>query len=259
MKQHKLIITISLMILFSLILISSQGVPSIQKTVTGYEIQAVDPDVLKQNTSYTFSFHVFNFTNSYPILDNNTRCDFHLYNQTGKVMMSYNQIAREPSTGVSNEWEININQFNTSTLGTYHYIFQCNNTLRSLGGWWGSNFEVTTSGRTLMTNEAILYFQYFLLLCLVSIVFFILAFAFSQNKTIFIPIFFLSMGIIVLVINFGYIINIINNYQENFFYLNSIFQTMFYVLALLTTAGGIAVVVGLIADSMTKFMKLRYG
>lgn len=260
MKEIKFIILISIMLLLNIMMISAQILPgSIQKTDTGYEIQSLDPVSLKQNTSYTFSFHVFNASNGYPLLDNNTRCDFHLYNQSGLVILSKNQFPRTEVSGVNNEFEIFINEFNTSTLGTYNYIFQCNNSVRSLGGWFSSEYEVTTSGRMLEVQESILHFQYFFLLLIIAIVFLVLAFVFNMGENKFVSIFFLSLGIMVIVVNFGYVLNVINNYQENFSFINSIFNNMFYLLMILLTVGGIAVVVGLLAYVFQAFSKLRYG
>lgn len=259
MKEIKFIILISLFLLMNILMISAANIHFIQSSDTGYQIQFVNNNVIKVNTSYTFNFHIFNSSNDYPLIDNNTRCEFHLYDPNGNHTASLKNIAKRIETGINNEWEIEINANNFSTFGQHVYIMQCNNTLRNIGGFVSEDIEVTTSGRELGIQDSILYLQYFFLLLILTITFFVLAFIFNLGPNKFVSIFFLSLGIMVIIINFGYVLNVINNYQEIFSFLNTIFNNMFYLLMILLTVGGIAVVVGLLAYVFQAFIKLRYG
>lgn len=108
----------------------------------GYEIKYPPFETYKQNTDITFNFHVFNISNGVPIDDSLTSCFIHIYISQGE--QEYEFEVPHSITNVNNEWEINIDKGNFTSLGDYAYIIQCNST--TLGGFESVAFKITNSG-----------------------------------------------------------------------------------------------------------------
>lgn len=146
---------------------------------------------------------------------------------------------------------------NTSQLG--RYIVNGFGDVSGIVTVWSYDFYITSSGTQLGTSDSLMSMLFFGAILLIAIIMFMLAFVFRGPKGLWISLFFLSMGIILVVIDFGYIMNIMDRYQENMGYASPFFNTIYFVMTIMLIAGGIAVVVGLLVDSLTKFKSMRYG
>lgn len=107
----------------------------------GYIIVPMEIYYAKQNTNFTFNFHVINQSNGVPIQYNST-CFFHLYNSVGKHIYILERITVRSELF---DYEIPIDKNNFTSSGTYSYIFQCNSS--RFGGAFTSSLEVNDMGR----------------------------------------------------------------------------------------------------------------
>ena len=110
----------------------------------GFQIEFPEIVEIKQNTDYSFHFHVFNISNGVSITNTTASCYFHLYNDTG------NHIYTESPVAIFDDdfdWEVNVGGGNFSRQGRYAYIFQCNNS--ELGGFVSVPLLVSESGQEL--------------------------------------------------------------------------------------------------------------
>lgn len=151
--------------------------------------------------------------------------------------------------------------------GTYYNYTFCNTT--QLGRYivngfadndvWSYDFIITSSGRELNTSDSLMSILIFCGILMIAIIFFFLAFVFRSGKSVWVSLFFMCMGILIVVVDFGFIMNIMNRYSENIGYVSPILNNLYLLITILLYIGGIAVVIGLLADSVTKFSKTRYG
>lgn len=136
MEKDKLLFTALLSVLF-LIPISFAAPPFIQASPSQNLIIEFPPiQFYTANQNITLDFHVFNST-GHPLTNATTTCFFHLYDMNGNAVIE----GRTPTTfdSVSAfDWSIKLTDKNTSRLGEYTYIFQCNNTIA--GGFISNSF-----------------------------------------------------------------------------------------------------------------------
>ena len=143
--QINKLVAISLLFMFVFFLIPVINAKVISTTQTtqfseGYNIKYPTLINTYQNESHDFYFHVFNISNGKPIDNSTTSCYFHMYSETTGEHI-WNQTAiHETFKDVSNEWEIELNHNNFTSLGLYSYILQCNNSF--YGGYITDSFDV---------------------------------------------------------------------------------------------------------------------
>jgi hypothetical protein len=152
----------------------------------------------------------------------------------------------------------------------YNYTF-CNNSILGryivngygdLGGTltvWSYDYYITVSGRQLTISDSVISGLLFLAILIIASIAFFMAFVFNTKKTVFVSLFFLGLGILLVVVDFGYTLNIISNYAENFGYSSDLFSNIFVLLTILVSAGAIAIMLYLIVFALTKFKSIRYG
>lgn len=129
------------------------------------EIKAPIFYTIQKGVSFDFNFHVFNSTNSIPLTNQTLLCNLHVYNSTGDHILGLNILADPVSEhGVNNEWTYRVNGNNFSSTGEYSYIFQCNNSVT--GCFYGSNFEVTESGKAPIDGIVVIFFSMGIILIL---------------------------------------------------------------------------------------------
>jgi predicted membrane channel-forming protein YqfA (hemolysin III family) len=146
---------------------------------------------------------------------------------------------------------------NTTQLGRYIV-----NGFGDIGGTvtvWSYDFLITSSGTELQTSDSILSILFFFGILIIAVIFFGLALVFNNRKTIFVSIFFLSMGIMIIIVDFVYIMNIMDRFQESMGYASSIFNNLYYLLTILLIVGSMAIIIFLIVYAMTKLKEVRYG
>ena len=108
----------------------------------GFEIEFPTIDYTQVNKGVSFHFHVFNLSNGQPVINDSVSCFFHLYHNNGSHIYKNQNVEFEPSDLF--DWSVPISSGNFSTVGTYSYIFQCNNTHK--GGFVSRQIIVTGSG-----------------------------------------------------------------------------------------------------------------
>ena len=133
-----LVVFCGIILLFSN-LVEAQPFQQVDTTL-GIVIEGPFIESLKQNSPYTFSFHLFNKTSGLP-LASNIGCSLHLYNSTGKhVFEGFDNTASSHL-----DYEFTANSQNFSTLGEHSYVINCNNSI--VGGSSSLKFLVTPDGR----------------------------------------------------------------------------------------------------------------
>lgn len=146
---------------------------------------------------------------------------------------------------------------NTTQLGRYIV-----NGFGDIGGIvtvWSYDFLITSSGTSLQTSDSILSLLFFFGILIIAVIFFGLSLVFNNRKTIFVSIFFLSMGIMIVIVDFVYVMNIMNRYQESMGYASSIFNNLYYLITILLIVGSLAIIIFLMVYAMTKLKEIRYG
>lgn len=180
---------------------------------------------------------------------------------------TYNNI----STVISPNSTILLPQTTMEKTGTFYNRTFCNTT--QLGRYivngfgdvsgivtvWSYDFYITASGRQLTISDSVLSGILFLAIIVLSVISFFLAVVFNTNKSRFVGIFFLALGVLLVVVDFGYVLNIINNYSENFGYSGGLFTNIYVLLTILVSAGAIAIMLYLIVYAFQSFSKIRYG
>jgi len=122
--------------------------PHTTSTVTsnGLIITSIFPDIIKQNSNYTFYWYVQNQTNSAFMNNNSVSCAFEIYKQSGLNGLHLFDI-KGTFDGVE-EWSAYVSEGNFSLVGDYIERVKCNSTINTgLGGISDNQFMVTESGR----------------------------------------------------------------------------------------------------------------
>ena len=106
--------------------------------VKGIEIKYPIINSININEGYNFHFHIFNLSDGQPIISG-VSCYFHLYNSTGDHIYIENEIT---TPNDKFDYEFSVSGTNFSKEGDYSFIFQCNSTARSVGGFVNEFFIV---------------------------------------------------------------------------------------------------------------------
>lgn len=227
MIKNKIILMLALSILLTVFLVSSQSIQTL--------------GVFKQNDCINLI----------------QICSDCSYNNISNVISPNSTIVLSSSSMQKTGTYFNYTFCNTTQLGRYIV-----NGYGDVGGTltvWSYDFSITSSGTELKTSDSILSILFFFGILIISIIFFGLSLVFNNRKTIFVSIFFLSMGIMIVIVDFVYIMNIMNRYQESMGYASSIFNNLYYLITLLLIVGGFTIVVFLFVYAMTRLKEIRYG
>lgn len=158
MKEKYLsLIFLCLIIVAGVLPLTSAQPPFLQGEIIneGYSIKVPPFGTVPINQEFTFSFHVFNISNGYPIDNSSTNCYMHSYGRDGEHIFQ----GKVPhiTTEINNEWEITLLPGNFSYLGDLGYLIQCNSSTSNLGGEQTVTLLVTQNGYTLESAEIVLY------------------------------------------------------------------------------------------------------
>lgn len=135
-----MLIGIVVLVLSSFVVIAPPPVEEIFTGDEGIEIEHPAIHTFKKDSAAQLNFHLFNVTTGAPILNESTRCDFHLYNHSGNHTYTEEGI----SVLVDDDFEVRLNEFNFTQEGSFSYVFKCNSS--TAGGFVTVPFEVTESG-----------------------------------------------------------------------------------------------------------------
>lgn len=140
---------------------------------------------------------------------------------------------------------------NTSTLGTYVYDY-----FDDKGNVYVNDFTITSTGYEASISQSITMFIIIGILIIAIILFFLVGMALD-----YIPfkILFLSLAVILIVFTIGYILQIANITIGEFKSLTDGFTPLYVTFITLLIAGGIGIILYLIASVFKTFQKTRYG
>lgn len=109
----------------------------------GIGILYKDQPTLKQDTNFTFSFHIYNSTNGQPLTNSSAFCAFHLYDSSGEHLIQESNI----------QFGVNDYDFFQDALGSnfsngeYSFVVACfDNAPISESGGCSDFFNVTSNG-----------------------------------------------------------------------------------------------------------------
>lgn len=150
-------------ILIFILLLTTVVAPSpfTQVSTEGSVLNIIYPKNLEfpQNAKIDLHFHVFNSTGQALFNDTVNFCTFHLYNQTG------NHLLKQNLTFSNEEWEIELSNTYTSTVGAYPYIVWCEEPDEK--GFVSSEYFVSVNGVTYegrgQANIALIFLMIFVL------------------------------------------------------------------------------------------------
>lgn len=152
---------ITLFLIISLIAIVSAAPPFISSTDTGFLIEPVNVDYIKQEMGRSFYIHVINQSNGFPI-NSGLTCYMHLYNSTGDHL-----VILETSTSEDMfDYKFSVDGANF-TKGLYSAKFQCNNSAR--GGPAEISFEANKYGIAPPEGIVLVFFSIGFLLIIASL------------------------------------------------------------------------------------------
>lgn len=216
---------------------------------SGYAIKIQEIGTLKQNTDFTFNFHVFNISNGVPISNSSTSCYFHLYTANGTQILETSPVSTSDTSNVNNEWMLNVLGGNFSQLGDYAYTIQCNSTAAGLGGFASVGFDVTLSGGEQSTAQGVAALGYLVLMIFLTLFFGFVGFRLADSENLWIlGMFFIFLALVL--VTYDTWLGVL--YYENFMgtgITSSVPQTIFYIyLGLL--------VLGLIVSAILLFKKI---
>ena len=142
---------------------------------------------------------------------------------------------------------------NTSNLGTYTYSWY-NPCIDCSQGDCGNSFEITATGYKVTSEQTTIMFFIVGVIFLVGLLFFIFGMR-IENPAI--KLFCLCMTVLLIVFLVGYIVSMANITISEFTGLTNGFQPIYIIFITLLTAGGVGLVVYLIAFGMISFSKFR--
>jgi len=139
--MKKLIIFLFILILLIGVVQAAQP-PTIEYTgEEGFKIQYPLISTAKKDQDVTLRFQVFNMTTG-SIKDNiSVSCRFHLYNNTGHLLLEWNNLSNMMRV---NEYVVDVNGYYLDSVGEYHYAIRCNDS--TYGGFIEAGFTVTETG-----------------------------------------------------------------------------------------------------------------
>jgi hypothetical protein len=127
---------------------SAPPVTQVQQFTEGYIIEGSPTEYLKENTSLTYNFFLYNISNGVQIIDG-VSCGFYIASGNGSLL--YSGIP----TYTSGYYSLFIDGGNFTRLGHYPYGVYCNSS--KLGGSTVSYFEVNHSGMDLSGSQVTIY------------------------------------------------------------------------------------------------------
>ena len=153
---------------------------SVEENTNGYQIFQPEIQFVPQYADFKLHIHVSNISNGLPIpsTDLTVDCFVHLYGPDGNHTMESAPMGRDSN---GQDWDIFIDGGNFSDLGEHSFIIWCNSTL--FGGESKGGFEVTPAGFQSALDSS--NFKLFIILMIVSISLFILAYFLESEWLVF--------------------------------------------------------------------------
>ena len=153
---------------------------SVEENTNGYQIFQPEIQFVPQYADFKLHIHVSNISNGLPIpsTDLTVDCFVHLYGPDGNHTMESAPMGRDSN---GQDWDIFIDGGNFSDLGEHSFIIWCNSTL--FGGEAKGGFEVTPAGFQSALDSS--NFKLFIILMIVSISLFILAYFLESEWLVF--------------------------------------------------------------------------
>lgn len=146
------IIYILLVFVFLLSIVNAEP-PFISSQFTSNGIIVEHPQIeyIKTNADHTFSFHLYNQTDGKPFNNiSSISCSFHLYDSLGSHLLEYENLKAS-----SFDYDIDVDRGNFTSIGSYAYIFQCNET--SIGGFYQSVVRANPQGKQYTSTDGLIY------------------------------------------------------------------------------------------------------
>ena len=223
MKKAWLILT--LIIFSSLVSAISPFTP---QTTTGFSIEPVNVEYIKELTNYNFHIHVINQSNGLP-LNTGISCYMHLYNSTGDHLVIMEQDTPEDIFDYT--FSVNGDNF---ILGNYFAKFQCNDSIR--GGSIEIGFKVTKTGNEQTTAQGLGSSIFIILFIALTCLFGYIGFKLITSPYLWVlGIFFLFLSVLLIVYDtyLGYEYHLLLTGMPN----SDTPQIIFYIFMILLLAG----------------------
>jgi len=204
MNKKRIIIPVIFILLF--IFISFQVTAAAVQVFTGgdgeigLDIQYISYPAIKQNTSFNYTFQVFNKTDGLVMNGDTTSCVMNLFDTSGE------HSARVFVDIHERHFHANFTAGNFTEKGVMSYIIRCNTSY--FGGFSSSTFRITSSGEESTEVEAIAGVGLILGIAILAFLFAFFAFKFTESERMFpIAIFFMLISLImgVYVTQLGYL------------------------------------------------------
>jgi hypothetical protein len=261
MMKGKEIFVLSVFVLVVCTHLVSSAPPFISSpTVTeGITIEHPIVDPVKINEFHEFHFHIFNASTGMPMNGTGVTCFFHLYNKWGIHIFKLESVPFPADERF--DYEVNVSSGNFSYSGQYSFIFQCNTSTQ--GGFYEHDFLVNGIGEALTTEKSILYS----LIWIVSFLMFLglliyglgadgnnkkdemSGYVLAVSNVKYLKIFSLAICYVILVFLSYFSWMLCYSYLDMEF-MSSIFQFIFYALAIATLPLFILLVYILIANGV---------
>ena len=176
---------------------------------------------------------------------NSTYCNISKITYPNNSILNLNKVM----TKLNNDYNYS---YTPNTLGEYSYITCCNPD--SIETCVGITFIVTNTGYETTLPKSIIMLIGLAIMFLIGTLLFFFGF-YSNNLTI--KIFVIGLSILILAFSVGYGLNITNNSIGEFTYLTSQFSSLYILLTVLLSVGGMGLIVFLIYFILKLWSKQR--
>ncbi len=237
--------------MFSIVpLVNAQ--PGLQRgdPASGLMIEAPIISHIKSNNSFKFNVHVYNATNGFPMNpSNNVGCFLHLYNplEGGHLVES-----EMPFNANGIDYELNVEGGNFTLSGQYAVLMSCNNSFQ--GGFIEYGLDVLPSGHEYTEAQGTSVLGLIIILIFLSGA--LLYFGYKTESLPF-KIFLIALGVLFALVLMGTSVVIIKQLLIVGAVLSGTFVSIYRLMLILVSMGGIGLILYLITMAVKGFAKMR--